>query len=63
MNTVQENIEIFRKLQSALMEDKVLYDAFVASIESALREMPSRIDMQCMAKRIADRIIGRENND
>lgn len=60
MNTVQENTELFRKLQSALIEDKVLYDALVASIESALLEMPSRIDIQCMARGIADRIIGRE---
>ncbi len=60
MNTVQENTELFRKLQSALIEDKVLYDAFVASIESALREMPLCIKRQYMARRIADRIVGRE---
>ena len=60
MNTVQENIELFRKLQSTLTEDKVLYEAFVASIESALKEMPPHIDRWCAAKRIADRIIGRE---
>lgn len=40
--------------------DRELYDAFVASIESALREMPPRIDRWRAAKRIADRIIGRE---
>lgn len=60
MNTAQENTELFRKLQSALIEDKVLYDAFVASIESAIKELPSRIDKECAARRIADRIIGRE---
>lgn len=60
MNTTQENIELFRKLQSALMKDKVLYDAFVASIESAIKELPPRIDRECAARRIADRIIGRE---
>lgn len=60
MNTIQENTELFQKLQSALTEDEVLYDAFVASIESALKEMPPRIDRWCAAKRIADRIIGRE---
>lgn len=59
MNTIQENTELFRKLQSALTEDKILYDAFVASIESAIRELPPRIDRECAAKRIADRIIGR----
>lgn len=59
MNTVQENIELFRKLQSALIEDKFLYNAFVASIESAIKELPLCIDRECAAKRIADRIIGR----
>lgn len=49
-----------KKLQSALTEDKVLYDAFVARIESAIKEFPSRIDRECAARRIADRIIGRE---
>lgn len=60
MNTVQENTELFQKLQSALIEDKVLYDAFVASIESAIKELPARIDRECASKRIADRIIGTE---
>lgn len=40
--------------------DRKLYDAFAASIASALKEMPPRIDRWCAAKRIADRIIGRE---
>lgn len=62
MNTVQENTELFRKLQSALIEDKVLYDAFVASIESAIKELPPHIDRECAAKRIVGRIIGREND-
>lgn len=60
MNTVQENTELFRKLQSALIEDKVLYDAFVASIESTIKELPSCIGRECVARIIADRIIGRE---
>lgn len=60
MNTIQESTELFQKLQSALTEDMVLYDAFVASIASALKEMPPRIDRWYAAKRIADRIIGRE---
>lgn len=63
MNTVQENTEIFRKLQSSLTEDKVLYDAFVASIESALKELLPRIDMECAVRRIADRIIGVESDE
>lgn len=60
MNAVQENIELFRKMQSALIEDEVLYDAFVASIESAIKELPSHIERECAARRIADRIIGRD---
>lgn len=60
MNTIQENTELFRKMQSALIEDKTLYDAFVASVESALKEFPPRIDRECAAMRIADRIIGME---
>lgn len=32
MNAIQENTELFRKLQSELTEDKVLYDTFVTSI-------------------------------
>lgn len=60
MNTVQENTELFRKLQSALTEDKVLYDAFVASIESALKELPRESDLKDVAQTVADRIIGRE---
>lgn len=43
-----------------IIEDKVLYDAFVASIESAIKELPPCIDRECAARRIADRIIGRE---
>lgn len=43
-----------------IIEDKVLYNAFVASIESAIKELPPHIDRECAARRIADRIIGRE---
>lgn len=60
MNTVQENIVLFQKLQSALKEDRALYDAFVASIESAIKELPPRIDKECAARRISDRVIGKE---
>lgn len=60
MNTVQENIELFRKLQSALIEDKVLYGAFVASIESTLKEIPAGAGLYDVAQAVADRIIGRE---
>lgn len=60
MNTVQENIELFRKLQSALIEDKFLYDAFVASIESALKEVPAGAGLYDVAQMVANRIIGME---
>lgn len=62
MNATQENTELFRKLQLTLIGDKVLYDEFVASIESAIKELPARIDRECAARRIADRIIGSEND-
>lgn len=64
MNTVQENTELFQKLQSALIEDKVLYDAFVASIESAIYEngvVCDISDQHELALEIANRIIGVEN--
>lgn len=60
MNTVQENTELFRKLQSTLTEEKVLYDAFVASIASALKELPAGTGLYDVAKAVADRIIGIE---
>lgn len=60
MNTIQENTELFQKLQSALTEDKILYDAFVASIESALKEVPAGTGIYDVAKAVADRVIGRE---
>lgn len=60
MSTVQENAELFRKLQTALTEDKVLYGAFVASISSALKELPEGTVIYDLAKAVADRIIGIE---
>lgn len=48
------------ELRRELLSNRELYDAFVASVESALKEMPPRIDRWCASKRIADRIIGRE---
>lgn len=60
MNTVQENTELFRKLQSALTEDKVLYDAFIARIESALKEIPAGAGLYDVTQAVADRIVGIE---
>ena len=52
--------KIVSEIRQELLLDKVLYDAFVASIESAIKELPAHIDRECAARRIADRIIGRE---
>ena len=60
MNKSQENTEFFRKLKSELIEDGFLYDTFAAIIESAIKELPPHIDRECAARRIADRVIGRE---
>lgn len=55
--TITDSVKVLRH---SIITDKVLYDAFVASIESAIKEMPKHIDRECAARRIADRIIGRE---
>lgn len=47
-------------LRNTLLIDKGFYNALVASIESAIKELLTRIDRECVARRIADRIIGRE---
>lgn len=52
--------ELINKLRNELLSDKELYNAFVASIESAIKELPPHIDRECAARRIADRIIGSE---
>lgn len=52
--------EMITELRNQLSSDKELYNAFVASIESAIRELPTRIDRECAARRIADRIIWSE---
>lgn len=55
--TIEDSVKVIRH---SLLTDKVLYDAFVASIESAIKGLPPCIDRECAARRIADRIIGRE---
>lgn len=63
MNTAQENTELFQNLQSALIEDKTLYDAFIASIESAIYDDGTVCDISDqheLALEIANRIIGVE---
>lgn len=63
MNTIQENTELFLKLKSVLIEDKILYDAFVASIASALKEIPAETWIYDVAKAVADRIMGVESDE
>lgn len=47
-------------VRDSIIEDKVLYDALVASIESALKEVPAGTGLYDVAQAVADRIIGRE---
>lgn len=57
------NTELFQKLQSALIEDDVLYGAFVASIEGALKELLRESDSEDVAKAVANRIMGVESDE
>lgn len=43
-----------------LIEDEVLYNCFVESIASALKEVPTGTGLYDVAKAVADRIVGRE---
>lgn len=55
--TVQEATKVLRH---NLLADIDIYNAFLASIESALKELPEETDLEDVAKAIADRIIGEE---
>lgn len=57
--TIEDSMKVIRH---SLLADKVLYNALAASIESAIKEFPPHIDRECAARRIADRIIGREES-
>lgn len=55
---------LFSRLRSRLLDDKPLYDAFTASIESALKDLPEgHTYTHDAALAIADRIIGKELGD
>lgn len=43
-----------------LIEDEVLYNCFVKSIASALKEVPAGTGLYDVSETVADRIIGRE---
>jgi len=55
--TVTDAIKVLRR---SLIADKELYNAFVASIVSALKEIPAGTGLYDVAEAVADRIIGRE---
>lgn len=55
--TVQDAVEILRH---TFLNDKNLYNALIASISSALKELPKESDLEDVSKRIAGRIIGEE---
>jgi len=54
-NTVRGAVKIIR---DELLTNQDLYNAFVASIASALKEIPAGMGLYDVAKAIADRIIG-----
>ena len=60
-NFTPETIEDAAKvIRHSFSSDKVLYDAFVESIASALKEVPEGTKLYDVAKAVADRVIGRE---
>lgn len=54
--TVTDAVKVLRH---SLIADKELYNAFVASIASALKEIPAGTGLYDVAEAVADRIIGR----
>ncbi len=58
MQTTQDNIKAIIQFREALLSDNILYNAFLASIESALKEIPAGTGLYDVAKAVADRIIG-----
>ena len=55
--TIEDATKVIRHSFSS---DKVLYDAFVSSIASALKEIPAGTGLYDVAKTVADRVIGKE---
>lgn len=51
-----------RIVRDNLIEDEDLYNAFVASIASALKEIPAGSGIYDVAEAVADMVIGREND-
>lgn len=51
--------EIITELRNQFLSDKGLYNAFVSSIASALKEIPAGTGLYDVAEAVADRIIGK----
>lgn len=52
--------ELIMEFRNQLLSDKELYNAFVASIASALKDIPVGIGVYAVAEVVTERIIGRE---
>lgn len=52
--------KIVSELRQELLSDKELYNALVASVASALKEVPTRTGLYDVAQMVADRVIGTE---
>lgn len=57
---VKDFQEVASKFRCRLLYDDELYKALVASIASALKEVPAGTGLYDAAKAVADRIIGKE---
>lgn len=57
---VKDFQEVASKFRCRLLYDDELYNAFVASIASALKEIPAGTGLYDVAQMVADRIIGGE---
>lgn len=55
--TIQDSTKV---LLYSINADKEIYNAFLASITSALKELPREPDLEDVAKAVADRIIGKD---
>lgn len=60
MRTIEQNKEAIINFREALLDDEVLYNAFLASIESALKGSSPTDSIDTVSRAIAGRIIGEE---
>lgn len=52
--------ELFSQLRVEILSDRYLYNALVASISSALKEIPDGTGLYDAAKAVSNRIVGKE---